>query len=399
MNTSIKTFKPINTKLFIRTGVILLLASVLAACNGTSQTSPQAAAAPEVGIIQIQPQSVVISVELAGRTEPYSIAEVRPQVSGIIQQRLFKEGSDVVTGQALYQIDPASYQASYNSAVATLARDEANLTAARLKAERYKQLRKTGMTSQESYDDAVAAFKQAQATVDMSKATVESAAINLGYTRITAPIDGRISRSSFTQGALLTANQASPLTTIQQLDPIYVDITQSSAELLRLRRALSNGDLQRLDELSAGVSLILEDGSRYAHEGQLQFTEASVDERTGSVTLRAVFPNPDQQLLPGMYVRAVVQEGVRQNAILVPQQGVSRDARGQATALVLNADNKVEQRNLRVDRSLGNQWLVSEGLAANDRIIIDGLQKVRPGASARAVIIEPTTPLSLSAVN
>ena len=357
---------------------------VLSGCDAPRANAPAAAATiPEVGIYPVTAQDVTITTELAGRTATYLIAEVRPQVSGIIKERPFREGTDVTAGQVLYQIDPASYQAAYDLALATVARDQASLSSAQLKVDRYKDLVTTKAVSREAYDDAVAALRQAKATVAMSQAAVESARIDLDYTRVTAPIAGRIGRSSVTQGALVTANQDQALATIQQLDPIYVDVTQSSAQLLRLQRALREGQLQRPDALAAQVGLILEDGTTYPHKGRLQFSEVSVAASTGSITLRAVFPNPDHQLLPGMFVRAVVEEGIRPQALVVPQRGVSRDAHGNATALVLGADGKVEQRQLAIDRALGNQWLVDSGLAAGDRLIIEGLQKVRAGAQAR----------------
>lgn len=363
-------------------------ALVLSGCNNAGSTvdpAQSAAMQPEVGVVEIKPRTVTLDTELAGRTAAYLIAEVRPQVGGIVLERLFEEGSEVKAGQVLYRIDPATYQAAYDLAKATLARDEAALTTARLKAGRYEELVKIKAVSQEDYDDAAAALKQAQATVAIDKAAVETARIELAYTRVTAPIDGRIGRSTVTQGALVTADQTTALATIQQLDPIYVDVTQSSTDLLHLKRALASGRLQRADQLEANVELMLEDGTRYGPRGRLQFSEVSVDERTGTVTLRAVFPNPEQELLPGMYVRAMLTEGVRQQAILAPQQAVTRDPQGKATALVLNPQDKVEPRNLTVERALGNQWLITDGLQAGDRLIVDGLQKVRPGAQARAV--------------
>ena len=361
---------------------------LLSGCDTTqAQGQPAPAPIPEVGVVEIQPQTVTLSTELAGRTTPYLIAEVRPQVSGIIQQRLFSEGSEIEAGQVLYQIDPATYQAAYDNAKATLARDEAALTSAQLKVKRYKNLVKIKAVSQEAYDDAVAALKQAQATVAMSDAAVQSARINLDYTQVTSPIAGRIGRSTVTPGALVTANQSEALATVRQLDPIYVDVTQSSAQLLQLKRALASGQLQRAEDLNANVELILEDGSRYSESGRLQFSEVNVDESTGTLTLRAVFPNPEQVLLPGMYVRAVIHEGVKPEAILAPQRSITRDTQGNATALVLNEQGVVEQRLLAVDRSIGHQWLVTAGLEAGDQLIVDGLQKVRPGAPARAVSV------------
>ena len=368
--------------------IAVLLVSLLSAC-GTSDsaetTGNAQAPRPSVGVHVVAPQSLVVNSELAGRTVPYLVAEVRPQVSGIILERPFREGGDVEAGQILYQIDPSTYQAAYSSAQATLARDEAALTTARLKAQRYAKLIKVKAVSQEAHDDAAAALKQAQATVAMDKAALESARIKLAYTRVTSPIDGRIGRSTVTQGALVTENQETALATVRQLDPIYVDVTQSSAELLRLKRALSKGDVQRPDEVSAQVELILEDGSFYAHKGTLEFSEVTVDESTGSVTLRALFPNPEQQLLPGMFVRARVREGISELAMLVPQQAVSRDQAGNPSVMILNDDDQVDIRPVEIARAVGSQWLVRKGLKSGDRVIVDGLQKVRPGDRASAV--------------
>lgn len=376
--------------------LIALLTLSVSACGESTSPAPTkaqagGAPAPTVGIYEVQLQPLILSAELAGRTAAYRIAEVRPQVSGIVIERTFNEGGTVEAGETLYQIDPAIYQANYASAKAILARDEAMLTTARLKVKRYAGLIKTKAVSQELYDDADAALKQAQATVEMGKAALQTARIALDYTQVSAPIAGHIGRSAITQGALVTGNQATSLATIRQLDPIYVDVTQSSAELLRLKkRTIGNDESQHSETLSARVELILEDGSQYAHKGELKFSEVTVDEGTGSVTLRALFPNPEQQLLPGMYVRTRVQEGIQQQAILVPQQGVSRNANGEASALVLNADDEVEMRALNVVRAVGNQWLIGSGLAAGDRVIIDGLQKVRPGVKASVILVDTT---------
>lgn len=367
---------------------LLLLASLLGACSGSDapgQAGMGQPPLPVVGVQEVVPQSLTISSDLAGRTVPYLIAEVRPQVSGIILERAFREGADVEAGALLYVIDPATYRAEYESAAAALTRDKAALETARLKAERYATLFRDKLISQELHDEAQAAFKQAQATVGVSRAALQRARINLDYTRVTAPIAGRIGRSAVTQGALVTANQQTALATVQQLDPIYVDVTQSSAELLRLKRVLGSGEFQRPEAISAEVELFLEDGSRYAHKGRLEFSEMTVDESTGSVTLRAVFPNPEKQLLPGMYVRTRVSEGVSENAILVPQQAVNRDHGGNASVLVLSDEDQVEVRPIRIARAVGNQWLVLGGLSAGDRVIVDGLQRVRPGVKARGV--------------
>lgn len=336
-------------------------------------------------MVTLQTQRVALTTELAGRTSALLVAEVRPQVGGIIQKRLFEEGSDVKTGQVLYQIDPATYRASYDNAKAALDKARATLASVKLKAERYKELVQIKAVSQQDYDDADASLKQADADVAAAQAEQNSAAINLAYTRVTAPISGRIGKSSVTQGALATASQTTALATIQKLDTIYVDLTQSSTDALRLRRALDSGRLQRSGKDLATVKLLLEDGSVYAQNGQLQFTDVSVNEGTGSIGLRAVFPNPKHELMPGMYVRAVLEEGVDQHALLVPQRAVTRNAKGQAVALVVNEQGKVEQRQLTTARALGDQWLVSEGLSAGDRVIVEGTQKARVGAQVTVV--------------
>lgn len=344
---------------------------------------PSAAPAVEVAVDVVKPQKVLYTTELAGRTSAFQIAEVRPQVSGIIQKRLFTEGADVKAGDTLYQIDPATYKADLDSAKANLARAEANVAPARLKMQRFKDLVNISAVSKQEYEDAEAAYKQALADVGVNKAAVENARIRLDYTKVTSPISGRTGRSLVTPGALVTANQANPLTTVQQLDPVYVDVTQSSTEVLRLKRALESGTLQRADEGHAAVRLLLEDGSEYAHSGTLQFTDVSVDESTGMVTLRAIFPNPEHDLMPGMYVRAILKEGVDEQAILLPQRALVRDAKGNATAYVVNAEDKVEVRPLKVGRTQGSNWVVLDGLKAGDKVIVEGLQKIRPGAPVR----------------
>ncbi len=340
---------------------------------------------PEVGVVLVQPERVALTTELAGRTSAYLIAEVRPQVGGIIQKRLFTEGADVKAGEVLYQIDPAAYQAAYNSARAALARVEANLIPAQLKAERYQELVKINAVSQQDYDDANAALKQAQADVEAGKAALETARINLAYTKVTAPISGRIGRSSVTNGALVTASQSAALATIQQLSPIYVDVTQSSADLLRLKQDMASGLLKGNGVAQTRVKLLLEDGSAYPLPGTLKFSEVTVDQSTGSITLRAVFPNPKQTLLPGMFVRAIVEEGVSEQAILVPQRGVTRNPAGNAMVMVVGNGEKAEPRVIKVVRTVGDSWLVSEGLKSGDRVILEGLQKARPGTPVKAV--------------
>ena len=354
----------------------------LAGCNKTPPAPPPAKA-PEVVVYTVATEALPMTTELPGRTAAYQVAEVRPQVGGLILKRLFVEGADVKAGTSLYQIDPASYQAAYNSARAALNRAKANLLTSGPKVARYKELVALEGVSRQDYDEALAAHEQAKADVESAAAALEVANINLRYTNVNAPISGRISRSNVTPGALVTASQATPLTTVQQLDPIYVDVTQSSNDMLRLKREMESGGLKKSGGL-AKVTLLLADGSKYAQGGKLQFSDVSVDPGTGNVTLRALFPNPKGDLLPGMYVRAVLENGMNESAIVVPQQGVTRNPKGQATALLLNADGKVEQRVLTTAGTIGNKWLVTSGLAAGDRVIVEGLQKVKPGAPATA---------------
>lgn len=368
--------------------VAVVAAFTLSACSpaqsqgGAPGGAPQAA---RVGVVTLQPQRVELSAELAGRTVAYQNAEVRPQVTGIVKTRAFAEGSDVKAGQLLYQIDPASYQAALDSAKAALAKAEANATTAKLKAARYDELAGIDAVSKQLRDDTQAALKQAQADVAAATAAVRTAQIDLDRTRVSAPIAGRIGRSAVTPGALVTANQAGAMATLQQLDPIYVDVTQTSAELLRLQRQLADGTLQRDAAGHARVKLLLEDGSTYPLEGKLQFSELQVDPASGSVTLRAQFPNPKRQLLPGMYVRAQVQSGVQAEALLAPQAAVSRDAKGNATAMVVGKDGKAEPRQLQTGAVVNGQWLVTGGLKAGDQLIVDGLQRLRPGTPVQAV--------------
>jgi membrane fusion protein (multidrug efflux system) len=330
------------------------------------KTPPPAPPPPKVSVVTVQAQAVPITTELPGRVAGYRYADVRPQVNGIILKRLFVEGSDVKAGQQLYQIDPAPYQASYDSAVAANA-------SARALAERYKPLAEANAVSKQDYDNALASHLQAQAAV-------ETARINLIYTRVLSPITGRIGRSLITEGALVTANQADAIATVQQLDPAYVDVTQPITTLLRLKREAAAGLLQQNEAGKTQVRIRLEDGSDYAHPGTLEFSEVTVDEGTGSVTLRALLPNPERLLLPGMFVREEIQEGVRQGALLAPQQGVSHDQKGQPNALVVGADNTVEVRTIQTDRAIGDQWLVTSGLKPGDRVIVEGIQSARPGA-------------------
>jgi membrane fusion protein (multidrug efflux system) len=340
---------------------------------------------PEAATVTVSQQSVVLTTELPGRTSPYRIAEIRPQVSGLIEKRLFTEGSEVQAGEVLYRIDPAPFQAVASSAEAALGRAEANLPALRSRAARFKELVAEKAVSQQNYDDAEAALRQAEADVLYWKATAETARINLNYTKIASPISGRIGRSTVTDGAIVTAYQPLALAAVQQLDPIYVDVPQSTAELLRLQGRLTDGRLARDGSNPNAVQLMLEDGSKYPLEGTLQFRDVTVDPSTATVTLRMVFPNPHRVLLPGMFVRALVKEGVHEQAILIPQQAVSRDAKGNPLALILDRNDMVQSRPLTLDRAIADQWLVTSGLAPGDRVIVEGLQKVRPGAPAKEV--------------
>ena len=352
----------------------------LAGCDQSKQMQ-RPASAPEVTTVTVQTEKVTLTTELPGRTSAYRIAEIRPQVSGLIQKRLFTEGSDVKAGKALYQIDPAPFQAALANAEAALARAEANLPSIRSRVERYKELVVDKVVSQQDYDDAVAALTQVKADMAYWKAMVKTARINLGYTKVIAPISGRIGKSDVTEGAIATAYQPMALTTIQQLDPIYVDVPQSTTELLRLKSSALNH--KEADQ--SKVRLILEDGAAYPLEGILQFSDVTVDPTTGSVILRVVFPNPNGVLLPGMFVRAIVKEGVNEQAILIPQQGVSRDQKGNPMSLVVGAEGKVEPRMLTLDRAIGDKWLVSSGLAPGDQVIVEGLQMLRPGTVVKAV--------------
>jgi len=373
----------------------VLTVVLLSACGKRPTAAAPGRPPQDVGVVTIAPEKAEIVTELPGRTSSFRVAEVRPQVGGIILKRLYDEGGEVKEGQPLYQIDPAKYRAEYDSAQAAVARAEASVEVARLLSERRKKLVATSVISKQDYDDAFASFKQAEADVASARAALEAARINLEYTRVLSPISGRIGRSSVTEGALVTTGQTAELATVHQLDPIYVDVTQSSAQLLKLQRELAAGQLQGVKEASA--QLILEDGTVYPEAGKLQFSEVSVDQGTGSVTLRAVFPNPNQALLPGMFVRALVKEGVNEEAILVPQRGVTRNPRGEPTALVVGADNRVEQRALTTERVLGDKWLVTGGLKAGDRVIVEGLQKIGPGAQVKPTEMVPEAPKTAEA--
>ena len=368
------------TRFFPPLAVPILLVLSLSACQQANNSAAAKPQTPEVSVVTLKPQDVTLSTVLPGRTNAYLTAEIRPQVSGILQKRLFAEGAEVKAGQPLYQIDSSTYQATYDHA-------QASLEAAKLLSDRYDQLIQRQAISQQDRDNARSQYLQAGATL-------EAAQIDLSHTRIAAPISGRIGRSSVTPGALLTANQTTALATVQQLDPIYVDISQPSTALLRLRDELANGQLKKVGAGQAEVHLMLENGKAYAYAGKLQFSEVSVDEGTGAVTLRAVFPNPDRLLLPGMYVRAALEEGVRGQALLVPQRGISRDSNGQPTALVVGAGGKVEQRKVVIDRAIGGDWLVTDGLKAGDNVVVDGLQGIHPGDSVNATPVVPESAAS-----
>lgn len=411
----------------IAVGVVLTGILILGGCGQQDATGPAQGGPPEVAVVAIQPQRLVVTTELSGRTSANRVAEVRPQVGGLIQKRLFVEGADVKAGQTLYQIDPATYQAAYDNAAAsfsaakknadraraalqaTLAgvtRQQATLKLARTNRERFEEAFNERAVSASQRDQtateaelAMAALQAieaqvvsdratvaaAEAAIDQAQAAMETARINLGHTRITAPISGRIGRSSITEGALVTAYQPVALATIQQLDPMYVDVPQSTAELLRLRSRLEGGQLSRSGEIRNKVRLLMEDDVKYPWEGALQFRDVTVDPTTGSVMLRVVFPNPKGVLLPGMFVRAVLEEGVNAKALLIPQQAVSRDPKGNPLTLVVDAEGKVVQRMLTLDRAIGNTWLVSAGLAPGERVIVEGMLKVKPGVSVKAV--------------
>ncbi|CVA85659.1 efflux RND transporter periplasmic adaptor subunit [Serratia marcescens] len=365
-----------------KTLLVLGLSLLLAACDGQNAGAPAGAGAEqEVGVVTLRGQSVTLSSELTGRVNATMTSDVRPQVDGIIKQRLFTEGAEVKGGQVLYQIDPASYQASYDQAAAQLKNAQATVQSTRLKSQRYAALVKENGVSQQDADDAKAAYLAAVASVAQYQAALETARINLAYTQVRAPIAGRIGISSVTPGALVTASQSDALATIRALDPIYVDLTQSSAQLLKLRR--QQAALQRV--AVTPVAIKLEDGTPYAHAGKLELTEVAVDEATGSVTLRAVFPNPEHELLPGMYVHATVANGVDPKAILAPQQGITRNAKGEATALVVDEQNKVAQRTVSAERVVGSNWLIGSGLNEGDRLIVEGTSKVTIGAAVKPV--------------
>ncbi|MBX9401561.1 efflux RND transporter periplasmic adaptor subunit [Lysobacter sp. BMK333-48F3] len=365
---------------------VSVLCLALAACGGggDQQGGPGGPGGQkgQVTVVTLKPQTITLTRELPGRTSASLIAEVRPQVNGIVEKRLFTEGGLVKAGQPLYQLDDKTYAADAESAKATLARAEAALNSAQLNARRSTELVKIDAVSKQDDENATATLKQARADVATGRAQVQSTGVVLGRARIASPISGRIGKSAVTAGALVTANQADALAVVQQLDPVHVDISQSSAELLALRKQIAAGTLT---EASTPVTILLEDGTKYEHAGKLAFSEVTVDEGTGSFLLRVVVPNPDNILMPGMYVRAQVGTGVRQNALLVPQQGVSRDPKGAATAMVVNAKGQVEPREVQVSQAIGDKWLVEGGLKAGDKVIVEGLQKIGPGMPVDAV--------------
>lgn len=364
--------------------VTLVALVSLSACESKQQEDAAAAMPPaEVTVVTLKEQTVELKNTLPGRAVAYRKADVRPQVTGIVQERLFTEGALVEEGQQLYQIDAARYKAALANAEAGLARARANLTTTKAREKRYKNLLDDKAVSRQEYDDALSAFEQAKADVAVNEAAVQTAEIDLHYTQVVAPISGRIGTSSITEGALVSAGQSNVLATIHQLDPIYVDVSESAGRVLQVRSQLMSGRLSQ--EETPKVTLRLEDGTEYAEQGQLQFSGVSVNETTGTLVLRAVFPNPDSLILPGMFVRATVSEGERDHSVLVPQRALTRDREGNATALVVGADGNAELRQVRTSRSINNEWLVEEGLAAGDQVIVAGLQKIRPGAPVKAV--------------
>ena len=377
-----------SARLAISGPAIALIGFVMAGCGKHDLGASPDQGTPEVGVVTLRAAPVTLTSELPGRTTPFETSDVRPQVGGIIVERPFTEGALVHAGQVLYRIDPAPFRAAYDQARAQLESAQANLTTTQLKSQRYADLVKINGVSKQDADDAQALAKQASAATDQQRAAAEAAKVSLGWATITAPISGRVGISSVTKGALVSPAQATALTTIQRLDPIYVDVTQSSGDLLKLRRALAAGQLDSGGPVSAPVTLKLEDGSTYPLQGKLQFTDVTVDPASGAVTLRAIFPNPAGLLLPGMYVRGVVAEGVAPEGLLAPQQGIGRDEKGQPTALVVDGSGHARLRDVVTDGAIGNQWLIRSGLAPGDRLIVEGLQKVKPGAAVHAV---PTT--------
>lgn len=372
--------------LTLRSLLVIATLSTVAGCGKqiANAQQPNGMPPPEVSIVTAQAQQVVMATELPGRLEASRVAEVRARVPGIVLKRSFREGSDVKAGQALFTIDPAPYRAAYQSAEAAVAKAEANLGQARLKVQRYKPLVETNAISKQEFDEAVAAEKQAVADVAAAKAAQESARINLSYANVTAPISGRIGRAQVTEGALVGQGAATPLATIQQLDPIYVNVTQSATEALQLQRAMRDGQLQKAGKDGAKVTILMQDGEPYPHAGKLLFSDLTVDQSTGAIVLRALVPNPDNFLLPGMYVRARVEQAVRENTITVPQQAVQRTQNG-ALVMVVDQENKVAARPVKVAASMDNSWIVSEGVKPGERIMVEGFQKAPPGAVVNPV--------------
>lgn len=380
---------------FVRPATGLPIAAVLAgtlllAGCGKSKTAAPATPPPlEVGVLVVQPEPVTLSQELPGRLSAFRVAEVRARINGIVQKRLFEEGADVKQGDVLFEIDPAPYQAALDRARATLARAEAGLASTNAQAERFKGLVATNAVSKQNYDDAVANHLSSIADVAAARAAVRTAEIDLGYTRVTSPISGRIGRAEVTEGAYVQQGTATLLAVVQQLDPLYVDLSQSAEQVLQLQEALASGRLQRAGAGAAKLTIMLRDGNPYAHDGALQFAGVAVNQATGTVSLRGTVPNPDLALLPGLFVRARLEEGTNPAAMLLPQSAVSRNAKGEPTAMVVGADNKVEPRVLRTSQAVGNRWLVSAGLKPGDRVIVDNLQKIRPGAVVNPAPVSP----------
>ncbi len=371
-----------------KTAIMFFIAGalIISGCSQQSASGPAPGGGPpEVAVVVVKLERVEITRELPGRVSANLVAEVRPQVTGIIRERLFEEGNNVKAGDVLYQIDPAPYKAALDSAQAALTRAEANLPSLRERKRRYQELLEEKAVSAQEYDDISAALKQVEADVQYGKTAIETARINLSYTDIKAPIAGRIGKSNITVGSLATSGQPAPLAVIQKIDPVFVDASQSSSDLLRMKQELACGQVKRNDIQGAMVKLLLEDGTPYPHEGAFKFSDVTVNPATGSFMLRIAFPNPKQTLLPGMYVRTVVKEGVKDNAILVLQQAVTRDPKGRAVAMTVDLSDKVQQRFLKIDRAMGDRWLVCEGLQAGDRVIMEGLQKIRPGVQVKVV--------------
>lgn len=377
----------------------LAAAGMISACDDNKQGQAPAGPPPtEVAVLTLTPQTVPLVTELPGRTSAYRVAEIRPQVSGIVQKRLFEEGGQVKAGQQLYQIDPATYQAALQSAQADLVKARASLKSVEAKALRYADLVKINAVSKQEYDDVVASLDQAKAAILVAQAQVDTARINVGYTKVYAPIDGIIGKSSVTEGALVTANQTTALATVTQLDPIYVDVSQSSSDLMRLRQSIAAGQIQQGQGDQAPVTLTLDGSTQaYGHAGQLKFSDVTVDPSTGAVQIRAVFPNPDRLLYPGLFVRARVEQGALDNALLVPQRALVRNADGSAAVWVVGADNKVAPRPVVTKQVVGDSWLIDQGLAGGDRVVVEGLQKIRPGAEVRPVEAGTTPAAAASA--